>query len=266
MNQPLVIANWKMNLDLEGVRRWCQAFESSWGTLPVGAQVVVCPSFVHMLFLSGRLLEIGFFLGAQDCAPQENGAYTGDVSAAMLKDAGCTYVIVGHSERRLQHGEKDAVIHEKMQQVFAQKMIPILCVGETLEERQEGLTQKVLTKQMHKGLPKSAGQPCVIAYEPVWAIGTGNVPQPIEIEKAHRVIAELLEEMGYPPQTPILYGGSVAPSNARALFDVPGVDGFLVGGASLDGNHFQKIIDSCPKKPPLQEAQDVLSSRISERF
>lgn len=263
MNQPLVIANWKMNLDLEGVRRWCQTFESSWGSLPTGAQVVVCPSFLHMLFLSGRLLEIGFHLGAQDCASHHNGAYTGDVSTQMLKDAGCSYVIVGHSERRIHHGEKDALIHEKMQQVLSQGMIPVLCVGETLEERQEGLTQKILTKQIQNALPTATGEFCVIAYEPVWAIGTGNVPQPIEIEKAHSVIAELIAQMGYGAQTPILYGGSVTPQNAQALFDIAGVDGFLVGGASLDGVNFQKIINSCLKKMPTSDVSEVFSSRIS---
>lgn len=263
MSQPLIIANWKMNLDLEEVRRWCHAFESSWGTSSVGAQVVVCPSFLHMLFLSGRLLEVGFLLGAQDCASHGNGAYTGDVSAAMLKDAGCAYVIVGHSERRMYHGEKDALIHDKMQQVLSHGMIPVLCVGETLEERQEGLTQKTLTKQIQNGLPKGTGQSCVIAYEPVWAIGTGNVPQPIEIEKAHSVIADLVTQMGYDSQTPVLYGGSVTSTNAQALFDIPGVDGFLVGGASLDGANFQKIMNSCLTRLPIQGVQEALSSRIS---
>lgn len=243
MTRPLIVANWKMNMTLEEARGWCAFWSKDWGIEKKAAEVVVCPSFVQLLFLQGRLLEIGFKLGAQDCAVASRGAHTGEVSALMLKDAGCQYVIVGHSERRANHHEDDQTVCQKTMQVLASDMIPIVCIGETLDERVSGKTNEVLTRQLTQSLPHDLKEkPLVVAYEPVWAIGTGKVPTIDEIKSAHAHIATVLASLGWQNSTPILYGGSVTPDNASEILSLPLVGGLLVGGASLTPEKFDRIV------------------------
>ncbi|MBA4749408.1 MAG: triose-phosphate isomerase [Alphaproteobacteria bacterium] len=243
MTRPLIVANWKMNMTLEESRGWCAFWPKDWGVEKKTAEVVVCPSFVQLLFVQGRLLEIGFNLGAQDCAAAARGAQTGDVSAWMLKDAGCRYVIVGHSERRANHQEDDNTVCQKALQALSSGMIPIVCIGETLDERALGKTNEVLTRQLTQSLPRDVEEkPLVLAYEPVWAIGTGKVPTVAEITSAHAHIAAALISLGWKSSTPILYGGSVTPDNASQILALPLVGGLLVGGASLVPEKFDQII------------------------
>ncbi len=243
MTRPLIVANWKMNMTREEARGWCAFWPKDWGVKKRAANVVVCPSFVQLLFVQGRLLEIGFELGAQDCAAEAMGAHTGDVSALMLKDAGCHYVIVGHSERRTNHRENDPMVCQKSIQVFSSGMTPIVCIGETLDERTKGKTHEVLTRQLTRSLPHDLKEKnVVVAYEPVWAIGTGKVPAMDEIKNAHAHIFEVLTSLGWEGAKPILYGGSVTSDNAFEILGLPFVGGLLVGGASLIPEKFDGIL------------------------
>lgn len=237
---PMIVANWKMNMDMDSARAWCEHMAQR--LLGGRAQVIVCPSFVHLLFVAGRLVELGFSLGAQDVSTHEKGAHTGQVSAAMLRDALCAYCLVGHSERRACLGESDADVQNKILQLFTQNLIPILCVGETKEEKDAGLTQEVLARQITQGLPKDAKEGSfVIAYEPRWSIGTGVLPTRKDMEDAHAFIRQcLMQHVGFASVT-ILYGGSVSPQNAGEILATEGVDGLLIGGASLDAQGFSRI-------------------------
>ncbi len=195
------------------------------------ATIILCPPFT-------LLAEAGtkFALGGQDCHAQAQGAHTGDISAAMLKDAGCTYVIVGHSERRQNHGETDASVHAKAGAALTAGLTPIVCVGETLEQRKSGRAEAVVAQQIRESAPQGE---FILAYEPIWAIGTGETASEADIAAMHRHIKTLL-----PANTPVLYGGSVKASNAKEILYIPGVDGVLVGGASLKAEEFCAIIDA----------------------
>ncbi|MCA0370433.1 MAG: triose-phosphate isomerase [Proteobacteria bacterium] len=244
---PMIVANWKMNMDLGGVRAWCEAMAQE--SFEGDAQVVVCPSFVHILFAAGRLVALDFAMGAQDASASKEGAYTGQTSAQMLKDAGCGFCLVGHSERRAYCGETDAQIHEKITLLWQAGITPIMCVGETEQERAAGRTGEVLARQIRDGLPASAAShPFVIAYEPRWSIGTGVLPTLTDMEGAHAFIKECVS--GHVPcaDAPVLYGGSVTAQNAAEILAVPGVDGLLVGGASLNAQTFSQIVKSA--QPP----------------
>ena len=242
---PMIVANWKMNMDMDSARTWCEHMAQN--ALGEGSQVVVCPSFVHLLFVAGRLVELGFSLGAQDVSTHEKGAHTGQVSAAMLKDALCAYCLVGHSERRACLGESDADVQNKILQLWAQGLTPILCVGETKEEKDAGLTQEVLARQITQGLPRSAKEGTfVIAYEPRWSIGTGVLPTRKDMEDAHAFIRQCLaQHVGF-ASARVLYGGSVSPQNAGEILAAEGVDGLLIGGASLDAQGFSRIASQGP--------------------
>ncbi len=209
------------------------------------AEVVVCSSFVHLGQLGRQLQESNIQIGAQDVSQYDDGAYTGDVSASMLSDMFCHYVIVGHSERREYHKETDAVVAEKFAAAQNAKMTPILCVGETLAERDNGEALTVIGRQLKAiidrvGLEKLTR--AVIAYEPIWAIGTGRTATPEQAEEVHAFIREqLVSESGTGTTTRLLYGGSVKPDNAAELFSQKNIDGGLVGGASLNTNDFLEI-------------------------
>jgi len=187
-------------------------------------------------------------LGAQNVAAQEKGAYTGEVAAFMLRDVGCRYVIIGHSERRHLMGEDNNLIGRKLGQALDMGLTPILCVGETKEERQKGEAQLTVTRQLKEGLSFVKWEPesLVIAYEPVWAIGTGENATPEDAEEMAHLIRDCLEEIkqGAAERVRILYGGSVTPDNARELLNEPDIDGALVGGASLDPARFVSIVES----------------------
>lgn len=242
--QKIVAANWKMHGTLDSARALVTAIEAHLREgPPERADIVLCPPGVLIRAVQAMLADPCIRLGGQDCHAQAQGAFTGDVSAPMLKEAGCTHVIVGHSERRAHHGETDAQVRAKAEAALSVQLIPIICVGESREERAQGQAAAVVAAQVKACLPAPApGKPpqqggCVFAYEPVWAIGTGLTPTPEEIGAMHRNIKDLL-----PDGTPVLYGGSVKAANAAEIFATAGVDGALVGGASLDVRGFFEIV------------------------
>jgi triosephosphate isomerase len=245
--RPLVAGNWKMNglsgslAEIDAMRQAADAGESG------AAEMLVCPPATLIAQAAWRIKGGELSLGAQDCHPLASGAFTGDISAPMLKDAGANYVIVGHSERRLLHHETDALVQAKVEAALGAGLVPIVCVGETQTEREEGEAMTVVRRQLLGSLPP-AGVPevLVVAYEPVWAIGTGLTAKPAEVAEMHLVIRTLLVEM-YGPQGPrmrILYGGSVKPANCGELLTLENVDGALVGGASLRATEFLAIASS----------------------
>ncbi|HWA42703.1 MAG TPA: triose-phosphate isomerase [Hypericibacter adhaerens] len=242
--RPLIAGNWKMN----GLKREALALADALLAGAGGAggrgELLVCPPATLLALVGERLKGSAIHLGAQDCHPKPSGAHTGDIAAPMLADLGCRFVIVGHSERRADHGESDALVKAKAEAARAARLIPILCVGETLAVRDRGDALAVVAAQLAASLPAGAdGETLVVAYEPVWAIGTGRTPTTADIGAMHQALrAELKRHMGTEAErTRILYGGSVKGSNAAEILAVPGVDGALVGGASLKADEFLAI-------------------------
>jgi triosephosphate isomerase len=245
MRKPLVAGNWKMY----GTRAENAALvRGLLDLLQPGAraEVLVCPPFVY-LWETGRLLKDSeVALGAQSICAESLGAFTGEVSGAMLRDVGCRYVLVGHSERRQLYGESDSLVARKFMAVQAQGLVPVLCVGETLEEREGGRTTEVVTRQLEAVLSVSGVgslASAVIAYEPVWAIGTGRTASPEQAQEVHAMIRGKVAALDatIASSVRILYGGSVKASNARELFAMADIDGGLVGGASLKAEEFAQI-------------------------
>ena len=215
------------------------------GGSATGPEVVICPPATLLADL-GPILDLpdGPVLGAQDCHPADQGPHTGDLAAPMLADLGCRYVIVGHSERRGDHGESDALVAAKAGAAIRAGLQAIICVGESAADRDAGHGAAVVARQLRGSVPAAAAATnAVIAYEPIWAIGSGRTPTPDEIAAMHRVIRDGLAQGG---ETRVLYGGSVTPDNARAILAGAEVDGALVGGASLDAAKFWAIVESCP--------------------
>jgi len=241
----LVAGNWKMN----GSRAMAAQLISELKAASAGlnADLLVCPPFPYLIHAHEFLAGSTIALGAQDCAPQENGAHTGDTAAMMLKDCGATYVILGHSERRTDHGESSAEVAAKAKAAQAAGLVAIVCVGETDSQRVAGETLKVVESQIVNSIPQgSSPANLVVAYEPVWAIGTGKTPTSGDVEVVHAHIRKLLVSGQKDGQgVRILYGGSVKPSNAAELMAVPEVNGALVGGASLKAADFLGIAAAC---------------------
>jgi triosephosphate isomerase len=258
MRKPFVAGNWKMNLDLATGRSLVSELRTRLGAAPK-IDVAICPPFVYLFPMAKVTADSPIRVGAQNCWAQPDGAFTGEVSVNMIKETGCAYVILGHSERRHTigprdsgghvHGETDEMVAAKCRAVLAAEMTPIVCVGETLEERDRGQTESVLTRQIAGSVAGiEATSRIVIAYEPVWAIGTGRNASPEQAEESHLHIRTLLGERfgrGVADEIRIQYGGSVKPENAAALMKCPNVDGALVGGASLKAADFAGIIDAC---------------------
>jgi triosephosphate isomerase len=215
-----------------------------------GVEVLVCPTFVNLDAASTCLKGSKIFLGAQDVFSQDSGAFTGEISAPMLKDVGCDYVIIGHSERRQLFGETSEQTQQKVSASQKNGLIPILCVGETLDQRTAQQTFEVIQRQLILGLKGiDPTQPLVIAYEPVWAIGTGRVATPQQAQDVHKDIRSTLKKMGFPAEMiQILYGGSVKPDNVAELVGQEDIDGALVGGASLKPESFLEIINHATKE------------------
>jgi triosephosphate isomerase len=243
----LVAGNWKMHRTApEGAALAGEL--AAMLPAPRTCVVAVCPPFTALEAVARVLGGTRIHLGAQNLHPETHGAYTGEVSGAMLGALGCRFVIVGHSERRHGMGEDDAVVAKKLRAALRDGLTPIVCVGETLAEREAGRTAEVLVRQVnaaYEGLPGDAARGTVIAYEPVWAIGTGRVATPAQAEEAHRLVRATLDRVvgpGAGKNVAVLYGGSVNPGNAAALFAVDEVDGALVGGASLEAASFWKIV------------------------
>ncbi|MBZ4648852.1 MAG: triosephosphate isomerase [Desulfomicrobiaceae bacterium] len=244
----LIAANWKMYKTLAEAETTARELAATLaGRIPADREVLVCPAFVHLPALARTLQSADIRLGAQDLYPAEEGAFTGEVAPRQLMDVGCSYALVGHSERRHVLGEKDAFVAQKTAFGLAAGLHIILCVGETLEERRAGQLEAVLTRQITSAvtdIPQDGAARLTIAYEPVWAIGTGEVATLEDIDAAHAVVRRLLEEtLGEAGRSVrILYGGSVKPDNAGAILGLDNVDGVLVGGASLEASSFSKIV------------------------
>lgn len=245
--RPLIAGNWKMNGTWRGSRRLADAVRES--AASVYADLLVCPPFLHIQAVAATLLGSRVGVGGQDCHPEPSGAHTGDCAAPMLRDSGATHVILGHSERRMNHGESSALVLRKCEAALAAGLLPLICVGETQEERDSGAAEAVVVQQLMDSLPLgfiTAGG--IVAYEPVWAIGTGRTPTEAEVAGMHSMIRNTLVGTYGPTArtTRLLYGGSVKPSNAQALLALPDVDGALVGGASLVAEDFMAIARAVP--------------------
>jgi triosephosphate isomerase (TIM) len=245
--RPLVAGNWKMHKTPQETQEFVELVLSSYGVSP-GCDVLLIPPFTS-LDRAGRLLSASdVLLGAQDVHPEPAGAFTGAVSARMLVACGCAFVLVGHSERRHVFGDSDQDVNRKLHAALSHGLHPILCVGETLEQRRARQTESVLERQLDGGLAgidRSSVADVVIAYEPVWAIGTGETATPEQAQSAASYIRSKMEGrfgQSAARAVRILYGGSVNPSNARSLQSRPDIDGALVGGASLDADSFQHIV------------------------
>jgi len=239
---PLIAGNWKMNGLLASL---AEALATAAGLSETTARVAICPPATLTARAASALKDTKVLVGGQDCRAEPSGAFTGDVYAAMLADAGASLVILGHSERRAGYGETDALVAAKTAAALAAGLEPIVCVGETLDERKAGKALEIVTGQVRGSLPAElAGKDFSVAYEPVWAIGTGLTPSTAEIEEVHVAIrATLVEVFGDHGRTPaILYGGSVKPSNAAEILHAAEVGGALVGGASLKAEDFLGII------------------------
>ncbi|MEY3950545.1 MAG: Triose-phosphate isomerase [Pseudomonadota bacterium] len=242
--RPLtVIGNWKMNGSLTANQQLIQSMLSlGLSDAANNARLALCVPYPYLIQLGDLLANSGVALGAQDVSDHPNGAYTGDVSANMLQELGCQYVIVGHSERRQYHHEDDGLVARKAKAALQVNMTPIICVGETEEEHDDGKTLVVVRRQLQAVLDLLQGQvaSCLLAYEPVWAIGTGKVPTPAQAQDVHRELRLQLAKFDAEAasKVAILYGGSLKPDNAKDLLAMPDIDGGLVGGASLNAQDF----------------------------
>ncbi len=242
--QPLIAGNWKMHKTLAEARALAREIRQG---LPAAAraEVAVAPPFTVLAAVAVELAGSPIRLAAQDAFWERQGAYTGAISPLMLADVGCYYVILGHSERRQYFGETNQTVNRKLKAVLAAGLAAIACIGETLAQRQAGQTLEVVAGQLREGLSgltPAHGDRLVIAYEPVWAIGTGVVATPEQAQEVHHFLRQLLPEVLVRADLRLLYGGSVTPENSADLLAQPDIDGALVGGASLQSNSFLKII------------------------
>lgn len=247
MRRSLVVGNWKMN----GTRNSAEALAKGIiaGLGADVADIAVCVPYVFLPGIGQVVNNTRLALGAQNVADKPSGAYTGEVSAAMLKEFGCKYALVGHSERRTYYGDTDQSVAARFCQAQEQGVIPVLCIGETLEQREQGQTFEVITTQLDAVVDMAgiaAFNNAVIAYEPVWAIGTGLTATDEQAQEAHQFIRQYLaaKNQAVAEKIQILYGGSAKPENAKGLFAMPDIDGGLIGGASLDADSFLKIYHS----------------------
>ncbi|MDB6177828.1 triose-phosphate isomerase [Paracoccus sp. Z330] len=241
--RKLAAGNWKMNGDLAALAE----IDSLCGTHGnASCDILICPPAVLIHAMKERVGDHAIAIGGQDCHAKPSGAHTGDISAAQLKDAGASHVILGHSERRADHGETDADVAQKASAAFDAGLVAVICVGETEAERDAGQTLDVIGRQLSGSVPQAAhAGNCVIAYEPVWAIGTGRTPTNDQIAEVHAFMRnKLAAAVADAADISLLYGGSVKPANASEIFSIAHVDGALVGGASLKASDFGAIISA----------------------
>lgn len=247
MTKKLIVGNWKMNGSLDDAKRLIADILNTIYGMPETLEkcdFLVCPPFIHIPAVRHAITTVDTVVfGGQDCSASTNGAYTGDVSAEMLKDSKCSYVIAGHSERRKNHGESDETVAQKVRNIHAAGMIAIVCVGETEAQRDQGQQESVVAQQLSKSLPDCTTlENTVIAYEPVWAIGTGKTPTMDAIQAMHAFIRKALAgQVQGGEQMRVLYGGSVDPANAGEILACKDVDGCLIGGASLKAESYIAI-------------------------
>ncbi len=250
MRKKIVAGNWKMNMDLAEGLKFAETVNAYFVTRPPEAEVILCTPFIHLAGVSEILKKSKVLCGAQNCASEPAGAFTGEVSPQMIKSTGAGYVIIGHSERRSYYHEDDKILNKKTVLALTAGLKVIFCCGEVLQERESGKYPAVVKKQVEEGLfniPEAEFKKVVIAYEPVWAIGTGLTATPDQAQEMHKYIRGLIKEKygdDCAENLTILYGGSAKPSNARELFSKPDVDGGLIGGASLKKEDFCAIVES----------------------
>jgi triosephosphate isomerase len=242
----LIAGNWKMNGTRAEAKTFLDALPALKPEARPGRQLLICPPATIVGEMAGPLIGFGILIGAQDCHSEVKGAYTGDISAAMFKELGASHIIVGHSERRAMHGETNDLVRAKAEAVLKQGLVPIVCVGETLAQREAGQAEAVVTDQIKGSVPDNIPvDTLVVAYEPVWAIGTGRAATLDDITAMHHVIRQLLPgKCGHPEGGLILYGGSVKPDNAAGILGLDQVDGALIGGASLAAADFMAIANA----------------------
>ena len=247
MRKKIVAGNWKMNTTLEEAKNLTSELKQLFSN-NMQCELVVCPPFTWLTAITENLNNTGIHIGSQNISHQEKGAFTGETSVAMVKEAGATYAIIGHSERRSLYGETNEIIHKKLIVGLSHQLNVILCCGETLEERNEGKLEEILTAQIQLGIGEMSLEylpQLVIAYEPVWAIGTGEVATPQDAQDmsiAIRAKVAKLYSQDVADKVRILYGGSVKAGNIKAIMEQPDVDGALIGGAALDPDEFLRII------------------------
>jgi triosephosphate isomerase len=251
MRKPFIAGNWKMNTNNQSGAELVDAIVSKTSeAAKKSVHIAVCPPFVYLQNIVNILRRSGIAVGAQDLYYEKDGAFTGEISASMLKDIGCTYVLCGHSERRHVIGETDEMINKKVAATIVGGLLPIFCVGELIEQRKASKTEEVVRQQVEKGLAGLSDEKVsavTIAYEPVWAIGTGLTATPQQAQEVHKLIRKLLGQMydaKAADEIRILYGGSVKPGNAAELMQQEDIDGLLVGGASLKAEDFVAIIEA----------------------
>jgi len=251
MRKKIVAGNWKMNMDLAEGLAFAESIKNYFREKPSEkSEIILCTPFIHLAGLSGLLKDDKISFGAQNCAAESSGAFTGEVSASMIKSTGAEYVIIGHSERRTYYHENDEVLNMKTILAINSGLKVIFCCGEVLQEREEGVHFSVVQRQLEKGLftfSEEEFSKVIIAYEPVWAIGTGLTATPEQAQEMHKYIRDLIMEKygtDFADQVSVLYGGSCKPSNAAEIFSQVDVDGGLIGGASLKKEDFCAIVDA----------------------
>ncbi|MFC1525164.1 triose-phosphate isomerase [Planctomycetota bacterium] len=256
MKHPVIFGNWKMNTNRKGALGLVKELKQEIGNIS-DIEVGICPPFVYLGPIKQALTDTNLKLGGQDMYWEEKGAFTGEIAGVMLKDIGCSHVIIGHSERRHVLGETDEAINKKLKSALQAGLTPIFCIGELLEEREQGITERVLRNQVEYGLDDFGPDEIkrmLIAYEPVWAIGTGKTATPAQAQEVHLFIRNLIARLAnenVSRNISILYGGSVKPDNINDLMAQPDVDGALVGGASLKADSFIELVQKARKSKKL---------------
>lgn len=251
MRKKVIAGNWKMNYNLHQSVAFIQQLKEEVLKKERNCDIIICPNYIALSEAKKIIKDSPIKLGAQNIYFEDSGAFTGETSADMIKSIGCDYVILGHSERRTIFKETDELINKKLKQALKHELHPIFCIGETLEERENGITNNVVEKQIELGLENITAEEMlkiIIAYEPVWAIGTGRNATPEQAQEVHSFIRNLLAVeygLGITDQIIIQYGGSVKPDNAKELLSQPDIDGALVGGACLKVDSFIGILESC---------------------
>ncbi len=243
----IIIANWKMNGLLVESMQTIKQIRSSILANPVSCDVVICPPFTLLRDMAEKVPGTGIKLGGQNCHHELDGAYTGEISAKMLRDMTCDYVILGHSERRMHSNEGSEMVKKKAKHAINSQLKAIICIGETMYERDNDLARIVIREQILHSIPENANDSNIIlAYEPVWAIGSGQTPTDEQIEQMHAYIRQVIKDelKQFEKGVRIVYGGSTTPNNSQSLLLINGVDGLLVGKASLDAKQFWKMIES----------------------
>ncbi|MCL1972175.1 MAG: triose-phosphate isomerase [Endomicrobia bacterium] len=246
MRKPLMAGNWKMNKTIDEAISMVKALKAAVADVK-DVEILVCPTYTALYAVFKEIKGSNINLGSQNLFWEAKGAFTGEISPSMVKDAGCSYAIIGHSERRQYFGETDETVNKRTKAAFGAGLIPVVCVGETLEERENNVTFKVIETQIRGGLANLTAEEAatvVIAYEPVWAIGTGKTATPEQAQEVHSFIRQLYKKVynDAADKVRILYGGSVNPKNVSDLMKQPDIDGGLVGGASLEADSFTQLV------------------------